>query len=73
MIDDDAMDAVGDVVEAVDHFFQMIIDLIAGDEGHRRTLHAVEIEVAQAGIVLKALKAALTQLPQIASATLHRR
>ena len=36
VLDDDAVHLVGDVVEAVDHLFQMIVDLGADDEGHRR-------------------------------------
>ena len=34
VLDDDAADLVGDVLEAVDHFLQMVVDLGADDEGH---------------------------------------
>src|SRR5712691_394017 len=34
VIDHDALNFVGDVVEAVDHLFQVVVDLVAGDESH---------------------------------------
>ena len=36
VLDDDAVHHVGDVVEAVDHLLQMIVDLVADEEGQSR-------------------------------------
>ncbi len=35
VVDHDAADLVGDVLEAVDHLFQVVVDFAADDEGHR--------------------------------------
>src|SRR5256884_9062527 len=51
VIEDDAVDLVSHVVEAVDHFFQMAVDLVADDERHRIGRRMSAIEVAQAAVV----------------------
>ncbi len=35
VLDDDAVHDVGNVIEAVHDFFQMVVDLVADEEGHR--------------------------------------
>src|SRR3954471_18187215 len=45
VLDDDAADFISDVVEAVDHRLQMVIDLVADEERHRigRLIGAVKL------------------------------
>src|SRR6266567_2116046 len=51
VIEDDAVDLVGYVVEAVDHFFQMVVDLVADDERHRIGSRVGAVELPQAAVV----------------------
>src|ERR1700674_4711450 len=51
VIEDDAGDLVGHVVEAVDHFFQMVVDLVADDERHRVGSCVGAVELTQPVVV----------------------
>src|SRR3954449_12205812 len=51
LFEDDALDLVPDIVKAVDHRLEVIVDLLAGDEGHRVRLGVRPIELAQALVV----------------------
>src|SRR5918993_5081336 len=52
VLDDDAVHHIGDVVEAVDHLLQMVVDLVADEERQAVSARRVgEIELAHALIV----------------------
>src|SRR5687767_8569231 len=50
VIEDDALQLVGDVVEAVDHLLQMIVDFVSGDVVHRLQL-GTGVKILQAALV----------------------
>src|SRR5579864_5668588 len=50
VLQEDAADAVGDVLEAVDHLFQVVVDVGADDEVHRLRLAGLEKRL-HAGVV----------------------
>ena len=51
MLDHDAVHDIGDVVETVDHFLEMVIDLVADKEAHGIGLGVALIERLEADIV----------------------
>ena len=51
MFDDNAVHDIGYVVEAVDDFFEMIVDLIADEKRHRIRFGFRQIELPKADIV----------------------
>src|SRR4051795_2161141 len=51
LFEDDTLDLVPDVVKAVDYRLEVIVDLLAGDEGHRVRLGVRPIELAQTLVV----------------------
>src|SRR5213076_2522506 len=51
LFENDALDLVPDIVETVDHRFEVIVDLLARNEGHRVRLRVRLIELAQAFVV----------------------
>ena len=52
MLDDDAVHDVGHVVETVDDLLQMVVDLVADEEGERDPPCALgAVEFAQADVV----------------------
>src|SRR6202012_93961 len=50
MLEQDAADAVGDVLEAVDHLLQVVVEIGADDEVHRPVLALLE-QGLHAGVV----------------------
>src|SRR3954471_22634116 len=51
LLENDALDFVPDIVETVDHRFEVIIDLLARNEGHGVRFGVLSIELAQAFVV----------------------
>src|SRR5262245_36611878 len=51
VLDHDALDLVRHVVEAVDHLLEMIVDLVADEEGDRVGSRVLLIEPLQPGVV----------------------
>src|ERR1700680_1786349 len=50
VLDHDAVDLVGDVIEPVDHLLQVIVDLVADEKTHRVSA-ADPVKLLEAGIV----------------------